>query len=191
MHLGLFGGTFDPPHIGHLLVAEALREQFALDRVLWMVAASPPHKQGQVQTPAADRLALVEAAIADNPHFEASDLELRRDGPSYTVDTLRALHAMYPGARWSLLVGADSLAGFPTWRAPDEIARLADLLVYARQGDEVVPVPPNVTARFCDAGRVDVSSTEVRAWLRAGRSVRYLVPEAVQAVIQARGLYRG
>lgn len=191
MHLGLFGGTFDPPHIGHLLVAERVREQFGLDGVVWMVARVPPHKQAQTVTPAADRIALVEAAIRGNPHFEASDLELRRDGPSYTVDTLRALHAARPGVRWSLLIGADSLAGFASWREPGEIARLADLIVYTRAGHAAPPFPAGATVHACEAGRIDVSSTEIRARLRAGRSARYLVPEAVLDEVATRGLYRG
>ncbi len=190
MHLGLFGGTFDPPHIGHLIVAEVLREAFRLDKVLWMVAATPPHKQDRRVTDAESRLALVEAAIAGNPHFEASRLELDREGPSYTVDTLRRLHGLYPEAKWSLLVGADSLAGFPSWREPAEIARLADLVVYQRAGHPAPSVLGGMAVRFADAGRVDVSSSEIRARLAAGRSVRYLVPEAVLRRIEAGGLYR-
>lgn len=188
MHFGLFGGTFDPPHLGHLIVAETLREHCELDRVVWMVAASPPHKQDRVSTPADDRLALVRAAIAGNSHFEASDLELRRNGPSYTVDTLRALHARQPGVRWSLLVGGDSFATFDTWREPDEIARLAEIVVYHRSG-YALPLDTDVPARFVEAGRVDISSTEIRTRLQAGRSVRYLVPEAVRTEIGARRLY--
>lgn len=191
MHLGLFGGTFDPPHIGHLIVAETIRAQFALSRVVWMPAAIPPHKAHRDLTPAAIRLALVRTAIADNPFFEASDLELRREGPSYTVDTLRHLHAHYPDARLSLLIGGDSLAGFAQWREPGEIARLAGLLVYGRQGAAPdAALPPGADVRFAEGGHVDVSSSHIRARLHTGETVRYLVPDAVLHEIARRGLYR-
>lgn len=188
MHFGFFGGTFDPPHVGHLIVAETLREHCVLDRVVWMVAASPPHKRDQEITPADDRLSLVRAAIAGNEHFEASDLELRRNGPSYTVDTLRALHARLPGVRWSLLLGADSFATFSSWREPEEIARLAEIVVYHRRGYSL-PADTDIPARFIEAGRVDIASTEIRRRLRARQSARYLLPEAVRAEIVARRLY--
>jgi nicotinate-nucleotide adenylyltransferase len=191
---GLFGGAFDPPHVGHLVVAETLREALGLDRVVWMVAARPPHKQDRAVTPFAHRLAMVQAAIAGNPAFEASDLEARllaaTGQPSYTVETLRALHAAHPGVQWALLMGEDQYAAFETWRAPEEIARLADLVVYRRTGaTAATDVQARFPARIVEAGRVDVSSTEIRARAAAGRSVRYLVPEAVRAYVAAHGLY--
>ncbi len=190
MHFGLFGGTFDPPHLGHLIVAEAVREQCALDRVVWMPAAQPPHKTERAVTPAAVRLALVRAAIAGNPFFEASDLEMTRPGPSYTVDTLRALHALHPGTRWSLVVGGDSLADFASWHLPDEIARLAGLVVFGRAGAALpTGLPPHADVQHVRAGQVDVSSTDIRQRVAAGRSVRYLVPDAVRGEIARRGLY--
>ncbi len=195
MRLGLFGGSFNPPHLGHLVVAEALRETCGLDRVVWMPAARPPHKPGADAdlAPPEARLALVRAAIAGNAAFEASDLELRRaestGAPSYTVETLRALTGAYPGAAWHLLLGEDSYAGLASWREPDEIARLARLVVYRRAGS-----PPTDAAhaeRFpalhAEAGRIDVSASEIRQRLRDRRSVRYLVPEPVLAL--ARDLY--
>lgn len=192
---GLFGGAFDPPHVGHLIVAETLREALGLDRVVWMVAARPPHKQDRAVTPFAHRLAMVQAAIAGNPAFEASDLEARlyaaTGQPSYTVETLRALHAAHPGVRWALLMGEDQYAAFDTWRAPDEIARLADLVVYRRTGATAAPeVQARFPARIVEAGRVDMSSTEIRARAAAGRSLRHLVPEAVRAYVAAHALYR-
>ena len=194
MTVGLFGGSFNPPHLGHLVVAETLLEAFGLDRVVWMVAAKPPHKVGADLAPPGDRLALVRLAIAGNPAFEASDLELRRaaetGAPSYTVDTLRALHAAHPGTRWALLIGEDSYAGFPTWREPDAIASLADLVVFRRSGAGPLPDPGRFPARFAGAGRIDVSATELRARFREGRSVRYLVPDAVAEYVRAHGLYR-
>lgn len=194
MHVGLFGGSFNPPHLGHLVVAEALREACGLDRVIWMVAAQPPHKIGADLAPPEDRLEMTHRAIADNPRFVVSDLEVRRaaekGGPSYTVDTLRQLTAALPSVRWSLLVGEDSLAAFHTWRAPDEILAMADLVVYRRPGVEGDDAPMRRFARVVDAGRLDVSSTDLRARLRAGRSTRYLLPDAVADYVAARGLYR-
>ena len=189
---GLFGGSFNPPHVGHLAVAEACGQALGLDRVVWMPAAAPPHKLGDAAlAPAADRLALVRLAIAGNPRFHASDLELRRaaDGrPSYTVDTLRALGA---DGDWALLVGGDSLAGFARWREPREILRRARLAAYRRPGADLGDVPDWVLARtdFVDGPALDLSSTELRARAAAGRTVRYLVPDAVGEAIAERGLY--
>lgn len=197
MRLGLFGGSFNPPHVGHLVIAEAMREAAGLDRIVWMPAARPPHKVGQDLAPPEARLALVRAAIAGNDAFDASDLELRRaadtGAPSYTVDTLRTLTDTYRGAAWHLLMGEDSYAALGTWREPDAIVALARLVVYRRAG-----APPHDAAHaarfpavWADAPRLDVSSTEVRARLAAGRTVRYLVPDAVRAALAAHGLYRG
>lgn len=195
MHVGLFGGSFNPPHLGHLVVAEALREACGLDRVIWMVAAQPPHKVGAELAPPEDRLEMTHRAIAGNPHFVVSDLEVRRaseqGGPSYTVDTLRQLTAALPDVRWSLLVGEDSLAAFHTWREPQEILQLAGLVVYRRSGANGEAAPLRDAARLVEAGRIDVSSTELRARVREGRSTRYLLPDAVADYVAARGLYRG
>ena len=192
MRLGLFGGTFDPPHIGHLAVAEACREGAALDRVLWIPAAVNPHKLGRDRAPGDARLALVRAAIAGNPHFEASDLEIAREGVSYTVDTLRLLHEAHPKDDLAWIVGGDSLASFASWREPREILRLARLVAYPRPGSHLSGVPKWVLARttLVDAPHLDVSSTNIRHKLAAGASVRYLVPDAVRDVIRTRGLYR-
>ncbi|HYE57118.1 MAG TPA: nicotinate-nucleotide adenylyltransferase, partial [Rhodothermales bacterium] len=189
---GLFGGAFDPPHLGHLIVAETIREVLGLERVVWMVAARPPHKLGRAVTDFEQRLAMVQAAIAGNPGFEVSDLEAQRfeatGQPSYTVDTLRALHAAQPDVRWALLMGEDQYAAFATWRDPNEITRMADLVVYRRTGATAAPeVQAHFAARIVEAGRVDVSSTELRARVREGRSLRYLVPEAVRAYVEAHG----
>ena len=197
MRLGLFGGSFNPPHTGHLVVAEAMREAFALDRVVWMPAARPPHKTGAddaaALAPPDARLALVRAAIAGNAGFDASDLELRRakatGTPSFTVETLRALVAAYAGAEWHLILGEDSYAGLASWREPDEIARLARIVVYRRSG---APAHDDAhaarfPAAFADAPRLDISATDIRARLRERRSARYLIPDAALAL--ARDLY--
>ncbi|HYE95869.1 MAG TPA: nicotinate-nucleotide adenylyltransferase [Rubricoccaceae bacterium] len=190
--LALFGGSFNPPHVAHLAVAEAAADAAGLDRVVWMPAATPPHKLADPALASAeDRLAMTRVATADNPRFEVSDLEIRRGEVSFTVDTLRALREAYPAADLVLILGGDSLAQFSTWRAPDEILRLARLVVYRRPGFDEAAVAAEVLARtrFVDAPLLDLSGTELRARLRAGRTVRYLVPDAVRDYIAARGLY--
>ena len=196
MRLGLYGGSFNPPHVGHLVIAEAMREAAALDRVVWMPAARPPHKTGADLASPGARLDLVRAAIVGNDAFEASDLELRRaeatGAPSFTVETLRALTDAHPDAVWHLLLGEDSYAALASWREPDAVAALARLVVYRRP--DTPPHDAAHAARFpalwADAPRLDVSSTDIRARLRAGHSVRYLVPDAVRVAIEAQSLYR-
>ncbi len=194
MTLGLFGGSFNPPHVGHLAVAEACAEGAGLDRVLWMPAATPPHKQDDpTLAPAADRLAMARAATEDNPRFEVSDLEIAREGVSYTVDTLRQLRRERPDAALALIIGGDSAAALASWREPRALLGLARLVVYARPGADLGAVPPWVRARagIVEGPLLDVSSTELRRRIAEGRTVRYLVPDAVREVIEARRLYRG
>ena len=186
----LFGGSFNPPHVGHLAVAEACAEGAGLDRVVWVPAATPPHKQDHAgMAPAVDRLALVRAAVAGNERFEVSDVEVARGGTSYTVDTVRAFAGR--GGDLALIVGADSLAGFASWREPQAILALARLVVYGRPGADLGAVPPWMMDRVTrvEGTLIDLSSTEIRARIRAGRTVRYLVPDAVRAEIATRGLY--
>ncbi len=193
MRVGLFGGSFNPPHVGHLAVAEAAAEAAGLDRVVWMPAATPPHKRDSPSlASAADRLAMVRLATDGNARFEVSDAEIARDGVSYTVDTLRSLAAGRPGGSWHLILGGDSLAAFETWRAPDAILTLARLLVYARPGTSP-RVPPALAPHvdMVDGPGLDLSSTALRARIASGRSVRYLVPDAVRAYIAERGLFVG
>ena len=197
--IGLFGGTFDPPHLGHLVLAEWARARLGLDRVVFMPAGTPPHKRGRRLTDAAHRLAMTRLAVRGNPAFSVSGLEARRVGPSFTVDTLQHFHARQPGARLYLLMGADSLADFPSWRGPGEIARLATLVVAARPAGP----PPGAGARsrplvrarargrvvLLDNPLVAISSSALRSRVRAGRSLRYLVPDAVAAYVARHGLY--
>jgi nicotinate-nucleotide adenylyltransferase len=189
VRLGVFGGTFDPPHLGHLVAASDACQALGLDTMLWVPAAVPPHKQATVRASAAHRLAMVRAAVAGDPRFRVDDLELRREGPSYTVDTLRALRAREPGVELYFVTGADNLREIPGWRAPDEILRLARLAVVTRLG-EAVPPHPGIPAEVVRVTRVDVSATEVRRRVAAGETIRYLVPEAVRAYIAREGLYR-
>ena len=192
--LAVFGGSFNPPHVAHLAVAEAAAEAAALDRVLWVPAATPPHKRDDDAVIAGPhRLAMTRLAVVGNARFAVSDVELRRGGVSYTVDTLRGLRAAHPAADLVLVLGGDSLAGLAGWREPEAILALARVVAYRRPGVEAGAVPPEILARttFIDAPPLDLSSTLLRARLAAGRTVRYLVPDAVRSYIAAHGLYRG
>jgi nicotinate-nucleotide adenylyltransferase len=190
--IGVFGGTFDPPHLGHLLLAEAAREGLALDRVLFVPARVPPHKRGRRVTPAATRLELLRAALRGTG-FSVSTLELDRPGPSYTVDTLERIHHRHPRARLYLLVGADSLADLPTWREPARILDLAVLAVAARPGAGPPPrLPRDQARRVVHLGNpvLDIASSELRDRVARGRSIRFLVPAAVARRVADLGLYR-
>ncbi len=191
MRIGILGGTFDPPHIGHLIVAQDAWNALGLDRVLFVPAAVPPHKRGRVSTPAEVRLAMVEAACADDPRFEASDLEIRRGGTSYTVDTLRALKERDPQGALFFLLGADQFREIHTWRSPEELVRLAELVALSRPGYPNVEPQIGLPYRRLDVTCVDISATEIRRRVVAGEPIRYLVPEAVEAIIRAHGLYGG
>ena len=199
--IGLFGGTFDPPHFGHLALAEWARERLRLDRVLFVPAGSPPHKRERRLSGAAMRVALTRLAVRGNPAFRLSTLEVRRLGPSFTVDTLRALRAAHPGARLFLLMGEDSLDDFRSWHEPAAIRGLATLAVARRpSSDARSPRRAHATARgrarrvdgvvWLDNPGLEVSSSAIRARVRAGRSVRYLVPDAVAAYLARHRLYR-
>ena len=192
--LALFGGSFNPPHVAHLAVAEAAAEAAGLGRVLWTPASTPPHKRGDPAVAAAEhRLAMTRLAVGGNDRFEVYDGEVRRGGVSYTVDTLRALRAAHPAADLVLLLGGDSLRDLAaTWREPEAILALARVVAYRRPGAAEAAVPPYVRARtqFVEAPPLDLSGTALRARLAAGRTVRYLVPDAVLAYIEMHGLYR-
>ena len=195
---GVFGGTFDPIHVAHLAVAEAARDTFGLRRVLFIPAAQPPHKAGRPITAVDHRLAMVEAAVMGNPAFEVSRIEVDRDGPSYTVDTLAELCAADPGEHLALILSAESFNELPTWHEPARILGLADLIVAPRDGHdgadpELIPRQfPNSPAAiaFLDGPRIRLSASEIRQRAADGRSVRYLVPDAVAAYIGDHGLYQ-
>lgn len=195
---GVFGGTFDPIHIAHLAIAEAARDTLGLGRILFVPAAQPPHKPDRLITAVEHRLAMVEAAIVGNAAFKVSRIEIEREGPSYTVDTLAALRESAPGPRLALIMSADSYAEFSTWREPDRILELADLIVAPRDGfaaadpDLVARQFPQSTAAiaFLDGPRIRLSASEIRERAAAGRSVRYLVPDAVAAYIGDHSLYQ-
>lgn len=195
--IGLLGGTFDPPHIAHLLLAERAREQLALERVLWVPAGAPWRKAERPVSGARHRAAMVERAIADNHAFELSTVELKREGPSYTVETLDQLAAESPEVEWVLLLGQDALGELPNWREPERIVKLATLAVAGRVRDEANsgelehgPGARGTESITIDMPRLEISGTEIRARVAAGRSIRYLVPDAVREYIEEQGLYR-
>ncbi len=187
----LFGGSFNPPHVAHLAVAAAAAESAGVERVIWMPAAVSPLKKAAGVPAPEHRLEMTRLAVRGNSAFSVSDLEFRRGGVSYTVDTLRALRDAWPEAEAALILGGDSLAGFMSWREPEEILRLARLLVYRRPGFDETEVPREVLTRtrFVDAPALDLSSTHIRERLAAGRTVRYLVPDPVIDYARLHGLY--
>lgn len=187
----MFGGTFDPPHVGHLVTAVNVRHELDLDVVLLVVANDPWQKSGARRvTPAGDRLALVEAAVGDVAGLEASDLEIRRGGTSYTADTLAELAAAHPGATLFLVLGSDAAAGLPTWERAEEVRDAAEVVVVTRPGAEAGAPPPGWRFVAVETPRVDVSSTDLRARVVDGRPLDFLLPPAVIDCIAARGLYR-
>jgi nicotinate-nucleotide adenylyltransferase len=198
--LGVFGGTFDPIHLAHLIVAEHAREQLQLDRVLFVPAAEPPHKGSTEITAPRHRLEMVRLAIAGNRNFFECELELRRAGPSYTVDTLSELHRQFPDAELFLLLGADSLMDLGSWREPQRILQLAQIAVAARPDCWPIPwekldcwLPEDRRAAIrrsvIEIPLLGISSSEIRQRRRLGQSIRYLVPAAVEAYIDAHKLY--
>jgi nicotinate-nucleotide adenylyltransferase len=202
--VGILGGTFDPIHFGHLIIADEVREALQLDRVLFIPAAMPPHKLAEHLTPAVDRAAMVQLAIADNPGFSMSPIELERSGPSYTVDTLSDLagEAARQGVdrEFHFILSLETLAWFKSWHEPARLLKLARLAVVARPGAPM-PVGRHLGALLpggaASMGRVECietmliahSASDVRARVASGRSIRYLVPPAVEAYIRDHRLY--
>jgi len=190
MKIGVLGGTFDPVHIAHLAVAEQARVQLDLDRVVFVPAWIPPHKPANhasaARTP--HRIAMLQLALAGNPAFALDTCEISRQGTSYTIDTLRALHAQLgTHAQLHLLIGADNWAIFDTWREPREIMRLCRIAVYPRPGS-ALPCPSEAL-HMLEGPAFDLSSSWLRARIAAGYSVRYLVPDPVRDYIAAHHLY--
>lgn len=187
--LGILGGTFDPPHVGHLVVAVNVRHELGLDEVLLVVANEPWQKAHLPVSPAADRLAMVEAAVAGVAGVSASALEIERGGTSYTADTLEELARRCPGVPLHVILGSDAAAGLDTWERADEVRALSSLVVVTRPGAERAPLPPGWTARHVEVPRLDVSSTDLRARVADGRPLDWLVPAPVVSLIRERGLY--
>jgi nicotinate-nucleotide adenylyltransferase len=196
--IGILGGTFDPPHVGHLWLATLAADVLDLHRVLFMPASQPPHKRGRRMSSAADRLLMTRLAIGSDPAFEICPLEMERPGPSFTVDSVEQLAGMYEGSRLFLLMAADSLAQIDTWREPDRLLAIVEWAVGPRPGSPL-PGRGELRARFgrqasrihlLDGPALDVSASEIRRRVAAGRAIRYLVPVAVEEHIARRGLYR-
>ena len=200
MRVGVYGGTFDPVHLGHLILAEEARCALGLGRLLLVPAAQPWRKSHRVVSPAAHRLAMLRLAVADDPYFDVSTIEIERGGPTYTVETLAALKAeAEPGTELVFILGEDALLDLPNWRDPEGILRLAYLGVAERgdgDGIDLGPVErvlPGIRGRILriPMPRIDISSSEIRRRVQTGGSIRYLVPPSVQAYIAEQRLYRG
>ena len=197
--IGVLGGTFDPPHVGHLWLATLAADAMDLDRVLFMPAAQPPHKPHEIVSRAADRLLMTRLAIAGDPAFDLTAVEMERDGASYTIDSVAELEDHYgPEVRLYLVMAADSLEQIDTWREPDRLLERIEWIVGPRPGS---PLPDRsaLEARFgpnaarihlLDGPSLDVSSSEIRRRVAAGNAIRYLVPRGVEELVVDRGLYR-
>jgi nicotinate-nucleotide adenylyltransferase len=185
--VGLLGGSFDPVHHGHLIVGQVAAETLGLDSLRFVAAREQPFKQGRHGAAPEHRAAMLDLAVAGSPGLAVERIELERDGPSYTVDTLRALRAREPGVELTLLLGADAAAELEAWREAAEIPRLATVVVFARHG---VPVPVSpIIARTIEVPAIEISATEVRRRVREGRSVRYWVPDQVAEYVARQRLY--
>jgi nicotinate-nucleotide adenylyltransferase len=194
--IGILGGTFNPPHRGHLACAAQAREQLGLDAILLVVAARPPHKEVPEDPGVAHRLAMCRLAAGTADWVSVSDVEAERAGPSYTITTLREIHARRPGDELTLILGGDMASSLPTWEEPEAILGLAGLAVAERPGmsresvlEQLRTLPGGEAAVFLDMPRLGVSSTLVRAEARAGRPIRHLVPDQVADYIEERRLY--
>lgn len=199
MRLGIFGGTFDPVHWGHLVMAEQCREQCGLDQVWFLPAGLPPHKTGSAISSGKQRAEMLEFAIAGQPEFLVNRMELSREGKTYTVDTLTELHNERPNDELFFLIGGDSLNDLPLWREPGRIVELATVVAVNR-GDRPLPdgtqliehLGPAVASRIklVTMPGMDLSSTDIRQRVREGKSIRFMVPRAVEAYIAEHKLYR-
>lgn len=185
MRTALYGGSFDPIHHGHLILAREAMERLSLDRVIFIPAAQSPHKLTRIPAPPAVRLAMVRAAIAGEPRFECDNSETTREGPSFTVDTVEAWRAKFPDDEFFCLIGEDNVRELPTWRRYDELRGMVQFVVFGRDASAPAHDFPRVDRR------VDISATEVRKRVAQRRSIRYLVPEAVREIIATHQIYQG
>lgn len=198
IRVGIFGGTFDPPHVGHLILAEECRVQLGLDQLLWVVTDNPPHKKFVEISPIEERVRLVELAIQDNPNFELSRVDIDRPGPHFAIDTVRILKQQNPGALMFYLMGGDSLHDLPSWNRPQDFIRECDGLgVMRRHADQVdleslEKVLPGVVRKvqIVEAPILEISSHQIRQRVGAGLAYRYYLRDAVYRAIQELGLYR-
>lgn len=196
MRIGLMGGTFDPVHLGHLCIAEAARVRFELDQVVWIPAGDPPHKPSGAVTHQEHRYAMTVLATASHPRFHVSRLELERPGQSYAIDTVEHFRHAYPDHEPYFIIGADAILEIQTWRRPDDVLARARFIAVTRPGYDLARLeallPPEHLRRVetLETLALDISSTELRRRARAGESIRYLVPEPVEAYLRKHRLYR-
>ena len=195
--LGILGGTFNPPHVGHLVCAQEAHARLELDTVVWMPVSAPPHKEVDADPGPDVRAELCRRAVAGDERFEVSTLEIERGGPSFTVDTLQELHERRPEDQLTFIAGGDMARSLPSWRDPERVLALAEVAVAERQGAGRDAILTSLRAlagadrvRFFDMPRIDVSSSMLRGRVAEGRSIRYLVPDAVAELIAEKGLYR-
>jgi nicotinate-nucleotide adenylyltransferase len=189
MKIGLYGGSFDPVHLGHLLVAEAAVEELGLDRLFFIPAAQSPFKPENPPAPAAVRLQLLRLALAGKTNCEVDELEIQRGGVSYTVDTLREYARRFPGAEIFYLIGADNVCKLNEWREPTELARLAEFIAVPRPGGEEAVFPPPFRGRMLKGFLFEVSSSQIQARIKAGLAIENLVPPSVAEAIRNARLY--
>ena len=196
MKVGVFGGTFDPPHLGHLILSELIRDDTDLQEILWVTAGEPPHKQGRQITAVEHRHRMVELAIQGNSIFKASRLDIDRPGPHYTVDTLRLIAAERPNDQLYLLIGADSLVDLPDWDRPELLNDYATILVMGRQGSQpdmnlLSDQHPQIYRQVVMANLplIDLSANIIRRRIAASQTVKYLIPSDVEAYIRENDLY--
>lgn len=197
MRVGILGGTFDPPHIGHLILGEYAADALDLTHLLYVPAAEPPHKRDEAKTDVKHRLAMLRLALADNPRFEISQVDIERPGPHYSVDTVRIIARQYPDSDVYFIMGGDSLRDLTLWHRPDELIRLCKLAVMRRAGADAYPSMhedsiPGLAERvtMIDAPLIQVSSTHIMERIQDGRSIRYLTPDSVRTYIEQNHLYQ-
>jgi nicotinate-nucleotide adenylyltransferase len=184
MRIALFGGTFDPIHHGHLILARDAIEQLTLDRVIFIPAALSPHKPSLVPAPSVSRRAMIMAAIEGEPHFTMDECELHRFGPSYTIDTVELMHSRFASAELFYLIGHDNSAKLDTWHRIDDLRRLVQFVILDRDANADAPAGPRIVRR------IDISATDIRQRVKRGLSIRYLVPDAVRHIIARDHLYQ-
>lgn len=191
MKLGIFGGTFDPPHIGHLIVADNVREQLGLDKIIFIPSFVAPHKLNVKAADPKQRFEMVEISIKNNKDFLVYDIEIERKGRSYTIDTIKTLEILHPQAELYLIIGMDNLIDFPEWKSPHEIISRAELIVMNRPGyDKPVKNEFVKFATFVRVPNIDLSSSEIRKRIKMGKTIRYLVHPDVEKYIINKGLYK-
>jgi nicotinate-nucleotide adenylyltransferase len=195
IRLGIMGGTFDPIHYGHLAIAEEAKEQFNLKRVIFIPCGHPPHKKAYPVSNPEDRYEMTRLAIADNRHFEIARIEIDRTGLSYSIDTITELRRLYPGAEIYFITGADAVLEILSWKEPYRLVEQCRLIAVARPGYDMASFSEKVGSEFADklllltGPAINISSTEIRRRVAAKTSIRYLLPEAVRAYIEEKGLY--